>query len=291
MSITDIGKEAAEESGGRQSVDPDDYERFDVTGLDYTKMHPTSAVGGTAVALRFFPGDPDDDEDRGFAGLILDDPFIMNDGDDLSGTAVFESTRDKGDDFKIVNLDDEDTAIVEDAGVDFRGNLFYGEQTDDIDSDQIVLKLTGNAGRSAAQCLDVKGKGGADVIREDDGTPTINENSGFPEFNGRLVEYFDNDSDSYTPPRFARDTQLRPDLQGETTAFLVQRLAEIDEDYDGNAYWSTVMVQDGDDFEAVEPTEEFEADETLVRATSWLEQYPEDPELEAARDAQGITLN
>lgn len=291
MSITKIGKDAASESQSGQSGD--DYERFDVSGLSFVKTHPTTAVGGTPVALRYFPGDPDEDMlDRGFAGLVLDDPFIVTDDEDLSGSAIFANSKDKGDDFKVVNLDDSDTEQIEGAGVDFSGNLYYGDLAEEFGEDRVVLKLTGNAGRSATCTLDVHGKGGAGVVRDDSGTPELNDN-GYPFYNGALIEYApDNDEDNYTPPRFARDTQLRPDVEGKQVAFMVQRLAEIDEEYDGSSYWSTVTVRDDEDSEwdELSPTDEYEPDQGLVMATRWLEfGYPSEEEIEQLQAAQSAS--
>ncbi|WP_153952977.1 hypothetical protein [Halosegnis longus] len=299
MSITDIGKEEAEnaDTGG---VTGDDYERYDVTELEYLKSHPTTAVGGTAVALRYFPGDPDDNNlDRGFAGLVVDDPFLYTGGDEaLAGSAVFSKDEgEKGDDLKAVNLEDDDTKHIEDTGVDFDGNVFYGEQIDSIDNDQVVIKLTGNAGRSAICCLDVHGKGGAEVETTDTGQPKINPETGYPDVVPALLEYFDNDEDNYTPPRYYRDTELRPDMEGEQVVFMIQRMRDVKEDYDGDSYWSTVLTatEDGDgqadmEFETVQPTDEFEPSEELLRATSWLESYPEREEIARACVDQGVQI-
>lgn len=286
MSITKIGKDAASQSEPGQSND--DYERFDVSGLSFVKSHPTTAVGGTPVALRYIPGDPDEDNlDRGFAGLILDDPFVLDD-DDLEGTTIFANTKQKGDDYKAVNLDDTATERIEGAGVDFAGNLFYGEEVDAFEEDRIVLKLTGNAGRSATCTLDVHGRGGAGVVRDSNGNIELNSN-GYPFYNGSLIEYSpDNDDDNYTPPRFARDTQLRPDVEGKQVAFMLQRLSEIDDDYDGDSYWSTVTVRDdeGADWEELSPTDEYDPDQDLVRATRWLEWgWPSEEKIEELQNA------
>lgn len=292
MSITDIGKEAAENSSS-SGVSGDDYERFDLAGLKYVKNHPTTAVGGSAAVLRYIPGDPDQDNlDRGFAGLVLDDPFVyVEDDAALEGSAIFEGTKDKGDDYKVVNLTDDDTQHLEGSGIDFDGNMYYGDQVEAIDDDQVVLKLTGNAGRSATQCLDIHGAGGADVVRTEDGDPKIDPETGYPTTNNALIEYIDDEGDDYTPPRFARDTQLRPDLEGETVIFMVQRMSEVQDDYDGDSYWSTVLreTEDGD-FEAVEPTDEFEPDEELLRATQWVEAYPSYEEIARLCVDQGVDV-
>lgn len=191
------------------------------------------------------------------------------------------------------------------------------------------MKLTGNAGRSAASCLDINARGSTDV-RRDDGTPVIDENSGYPEHNGKLIEYFDNDEDGeYTAPRFARDPQLRPDVEGEQVTFMLQRLANIKTDYEGDSYWSTVFATMSDDDRRqslaeqyaddpsddrntsqeflgeindetvleLAPTSEFEADEVLMRATGFLSQtdegghYPTEDEIETLRAEQGITVD
>ena len=63
--ITDIGAEAAEESQNSSGNDADgeqyDYERFDLDGCSFGKQHPTTAVGGTAVALRKLYDEQDPD--------------------------------------------------------------------------------------------------------------------------------------------------------------------------------------------------------------------------------------
>lgn len=289
MSLTNIGKEAAENS--QADSGSADYERFDLTGLSYVKMHPTTAVGGTPVALRYIPGDPDENlGDRGFAGLVIDDPFLVTDDEDLEGGTIFAREGDKGDHYKVVDLNDEATKAIDDTGVDFDGNVYYGEPVDEFEEDRVVLKLTGNAGRSATCTLDVHGKGGADVVRDNNGNPVLNDN-GHPTYNNALIEHYPgNDDESYTPPRYARDTQLRPDVEGKQTAVMIQRLSEIDDDYNGDAYWSTVTVRDDEDDEWTElsPTDEFEPDVGLLRATKWLEfdaHYPDDDELEALRNA------
>lgn len=153
--------------------------------------------------------------------------------------------------------------------------MYYGEQVQAIDADRVVIKLTGNAGRSATACLDVHGKGSAGVERTDDGDIKIDPESGYPTSTNELIEYFENDGDDYTPPRFARDTQLRPDVEGEQVIFMVQRMKDVQEDYDGDSYWSTVLTETEEGFEALEPTTEFEPDEELLRATQWVEAYPD----------------
>lgn len=300
MSITDIGRQQAESTGTDDSADADDYERYDVTGHYYCKTHPTTAVGGTAVALRRFPSDPNDDDDTDYAGLVVEDPFIFVEGDDeLENTAIFAGDG-AGDDFKVVNLDDHQTNELEGTGVDFDSNVFYGDKVETFDDaeffdaseDRLIIKLTGNAGRSAARCLDVDGLSNAGVVRDDDGTIELSEN-GYPYYNGGLIETFPgNDDDTYIPPTYARDTQLRPDMEGEEVAVMLQYTADVVDDYDGDSYWSTVlrMAPDTDrGVEPVEPTDEFEADEELVRATRWLEwRYPESDTINDLREANGF---
>jgi len=65
MSITEIGASQAESTGG--------YEQFDTTGLPFVKSHPTTAIQGDLVAVRYFPGD---DPSRGYIGVVVDDPGI-----------------------------------------------------------------------------------------------------------------------------------------------------------------------------------------------------------------------
>jgi hypothetical protein len=301
MSLTDIGKQQAKSTDSGGSVDADEYERYDVSGHYYLKPHPTTAVGGTAVALRRFRGDPNDDDDDDWIGLVVEDPFIhTGDDDDLEHTTIFASTAETGDDFKVCNLDDPQTNHMEGTGVDFDKNVFYAEPASSFDEvewfdtseDRLIIKLTGNAGRSAARCLDVDGLDNAGVVTDEDGTPELSDN-GYPYYNGGLVEtHPDNDGDTYTPPRYARDSQLRPDLESEEVAFMLQYTSDVIDDYDGDSYWSTVLRGDADTetgFEPVEPTDEFEADEELVRATRWLDwRYPDTDEINELREANGF---
>jgi hypothetical protein len=99
---------------------------------------------------------------------------------------------------------------------------------------------------------------------------------------------------------------------------MIQRLAEVDPDYDGNAYWATVFAQvseerqselteayadasddkeasdfvtelDGDEFVQLKPTSEFDPDEDLVRDTGWIEwNRPDIETLNEAREAEGF---
>lgn len=290
MSLTKIGKEAAQQSGSSSGGDGDvEYERIDVSGDVFVKQHPTTAVAGNPVALRYFTGDPDNGGyDRGYTGLILENPTLVTDDEGLEGTTVFSNSGDTGDDYKVVNIDDSETKELGE-GVDFDGNVFYGDAVEAFDEDRIILKLTGNAGRSAACTLDVHGKGGADVERDDEGEPVLNDNGSLTE-NGALIEYApDNDDDNYTPPRFARDTQLRPDVEDHEVAVMVQRLSEVKDDYDGDSYWVTVMerADEDDEWTELEPTDEYEPDEDVMRATNWLEwHFPDSETIERLQDEQ-----
>jgi len=326
MSLSEIGKEAANstsDSGGSGGSDVVDYERTDLSNMDFVKPHPgTTAVAGTAVGLRYVPPAPDnngqyDDNDRGWAGLILKDPYIPDD-DEFESIGIFKSTKEVGDDYKVVNKDHESVDVYE-AGVSV-GNMFESEEIDEFDTDEIILKLSTSAGRSAIRTLDVRGLANADMLRDDNGRIKLNEN-GYPESNGGLIEtHPDNDQDNYTQPRYARDPQLRPDVEGRDVVIMIQHLAEVKEDYGGNAHWATVLADvdddrreelaqlyadnnyfDSDDPEAfihdvngtkmirLSPTMDYEPDENLVRATQWYEWrwVPEDI-LEELRQEQGF---
>jgi len=252
-----------------------------MTNLYYLKSHSTTAVGGEAVALRYFPGDPDEGNlDRGFAGLVVDNPFAYTEDDEaLAGTILFE--KDEGETATTSSPSTWTSAQPNRSNV--RWVTFTGTGSTALKSSrsatvQSISKPAGRAGWSATCCLDVHGKGGAEVATNDDGSMKLNDN-GYPVVVPALLEYFDNDADSYTPPRFYRDTQLRPDMEGETVLFMVQRMRDVKEDYDGDSYWSTVLHQTTDDdgetvMTSVSPTTEFEPDEDLLRATSWLEGRP-----------------
>jgi hypothetical protein len=110
---------------------------------------------------------------------------------------------------------------------------------------------------------------------------------------------------------------------------MLQRLANIKNDYEGDSYWSTVFTSMSDEDRRQElanecaddpsddrstpqeflgeindetvlelaPTTEFEADEVLLRATGFLSQadegghYPTEDEIETLREEQGITVD
>jgi len=326
MSITEIGKEAARAStsdDGSQ-VDDDEHERIDVSGLDFIKLHPgPTAITGTARALRYLPPAPEDseydDNDRGSAGLILDDPSIPED-DGLEVVSIWQASASQGgDDFKVVNTDDPSVDVY-DAGVSV-GQMFESSEVDDFGVDDGIVSLSTSAGRSVARTLDVSGLANADVVRTDDGSPEIQEN-GYPATNDALIEKFPgNDGDTYEPPRYARDPQLRPDVEGEDVVIIIQHMSNVVEDYDGNSHWATVLADlddgrqtelaetyaedsfyDGDDPEdfiddvngtemiRLAPTMEFEPDPALLRATQWHEwTYPSQERIEELRDEQGWT--
>ena len=327
MALTEIGREAATASndgGDDVSVQADDYERVDVSDKSFTKMHPgPTAVVGVAKGLRYFPPAPDDaeydDNGRGSAGLIIGDPAIPDD-DDFESVSIFASDSAGGDDYKVVNTDD-DAVDIYDVGISV-GQMFESTEIDEFDTDETILTLSTSAGRSVARTLDVRGLANADVVRDDNGTPVIDEETGYPTTNDALIEKNpDNDDETYVPPRFSRDPQLRPDVEGETVVIMLQRLAEIDPDYEGSSFWATVLADlddertqelaegyaaddymngdEPDDFIhdvggtemiSLAPTMEFEPDEDLLRATQWHEfTYPGEEEIEALREEQGVS--
>lgn len=243
MSITDLGAEAAEESGGNDNddyQDETDFERFDLNGCEFGKQHPTTAVRGEAVALRDLYDEQD--PDRPDVAVILDDPEIVTSEETLAGSVVVES-EEEGDQFKVVNTDDDQTKVLEGMGIDFAGNTFYGDVEDDFTADRIALKRGGGAGRRIARTLDQNGQQAAEaaIERDDDGNiESMNlDNDGFPAHNGGLIEY-DNEGDEM--PRFSRATELRDDVEGREIVVMIQRLAEIDPDYEGPSYWATVFA-------------------------------------------------
>jgi hypothetical protein len=332
MSITELGREAARSSssdddGGSSGgqAQADDYERIDVSDLTFTKMHPgPTAIAGTAEALRYFPPAPDDaeydDNGRGSAGVVLGNPTIPDD-DDFDSVSIFKSTSQSGDDFKVVNTDDENVDVY-DVGISV-GQMFESEETDAFDVDETILTLSTSAGRSVTRTLDVRGLANADVVRNEDGAPAIQEDTGWPTTNDALIEkHPGNDDENYTPPRFSRDPQLRDDVEGEQVIIMLQRLAEIDPDYDGSSFWATVLADlpderqqelaegyanddymDGDEpadfiheingseLISLAPTMEFEPDDALLQATQWVEwSFPDEAEVERLREEQGVSV-
>jgi hypothetical protein len=319
-SITDLGRDAAQESQENSSSggsDDTEYERYDVSGDAFAKQHPTTAVRGEAAVLRYFPDWSSDQPDRGYFGLVLDDPSLVTD-EGLDGSTVFMSTEDSGDDYKIVNEDDDATNIL-DTGVDFSGNLFYGEQTDGFEDDRVILKVTGSAGKSVASTLDVQGAQGARVERDADGEVVLHD-GGFPQHNGGLTEYHPEGRDGERPRTAVHDTELRPDVEGRDVVVMLQRLAEIDPDYDGDAYWATVLADvdddrqdelteqyasdseksaedftteiDGETFVQLEPTAEFDRSEEIMRAAGTRVQWnrPDLEEMNRRRVEEGFDV-
>lgn len=329
MSIADIGKEAAEASSTDTDDEPDadydEYERADVSDAEFIKMHPgPTAIEVTVEGLRYFPPAPDgqgeyDDSDRGYAGLILTDPEVPDD-EIAESVGIFQSTTDTGDDYKVVNVND-DSVDVYDAGVSV-GQMFESDRADAFDVEQGVLNLGTNAGISVVRTLDVCGLENADVVRTEDGDPEIQEN-GWPTTNNGLIEEHprnNTDDDFYEAPRYFRDPQLRPDVEGQRVIVLLQHMSNVIEDYEGNAHWATVLAQldderteelaqeyadddytngdDPDDFIwevsgeqyiQLAPTTEFEPDDALQYETEWMEwNWPSDERVEELADEQGV---
>ena len=325
MALTEIGREAARSSDDSADVSAEtsDYERVDVSDKSFTKMHPgPTAIAGVARGLRFLPPAPEgadiDDNGRGSAGLILENPTIPDD-DDFESVSVFKGEGGASDDYKVVNADDEAVDVYE-IGISV-GNMYESSDIGDFDTDETIMTLSTSAGRSVARTLDVRGLANADVVRNDAGDPVISEETGYPTTNDALIEkHPDNDDDTYVAPKFSRDPQLRPDVEGEQVVVMLQRLAEIDPDYDGSAFWATVLADidadrqaelaegyaddpymDGDEPDdfihdvggtemiSLAPTMEFDPNPALLRDTQWLSwNYPDQDEIEQLRDAQGV---
>jgi hypothetical protein len=260
--------------------------------------HPTTAVRGTAAGLRDLL-DPND-RDRPDTAVILDDPEIVTEEASLEDSVVVQSDE-EGDQFKVVNLADDDTRHLEGMGVDFDGNTYYGDVQDDFEGiNRIALKRGGGAGNRIGKTLDVNGGTPAEAMveRDEDGhlvDMTLDDEEGFPAHNGGLIEY-DNEGDAL--PRFASAAELRPDVKGREVVVMIQRLAEVDPDYEGNSYWATVFAdleperqaevteqyaQDsdkepedfvtelgGDEFVILSPTTEYERTEANIEETGFI---------------------
>lgn len=312
--ITDLGAQAAE---GSQENDTQEYDLFDLETVDgYGRQHPASAIRGDTVALVSLPTQ-DGPSDRGGLAVILDNPELVVD-DGLEDSVVVHDDTESGDDWKVVNLADDSTRgigptgpdadlTVDDAddmtGVDFDGRAFYGNVSQSFpeEMDRVAVKRSGGAGRSIVQTLDVKGDTPASeaLTWDDDGNMDVVEvdDGGFPAHNGGFIEYDPQENGEI--PRQARDPQLRPDVDGESTILMIQRLADVDPDYTGRAYWATVFANpdearrdelaeryaeedgsepesyvadlDGDTFLRIEPTSEFEPDPALLEETGWVD--------------------
>lgn len=312
--ITDIGADAASQSQSNSNDESDsnvpEFERFDLDGCSFGKQHPTTAIRGTAVALRAMYDE--DDPDRSDVSVILDDPSVVTDEEALDGTIVVHGDPEQeGDQFKVVNKDDSQTKVLEGMGVDFAGNTYYGDLEDGFgDMDRLALKRGGGAGRRITSTLDANGATAARAKRDDSGSLVLHD-GGFPEHNGGLMEYHPDGRDGDMPRR-ALDPELRPDVAGREVVIMLQRLAEIDPDYDGPAYWATVFANlederqselaeryaeqdaggddsdaedptpedyltelDGTEFLRLKPTSEFEHSEGNIARNGWIEWNPD----------------
>jgi hypothetical protein len=249
-SLSELATSSAESTSSSSGSFDDDarYEPFDLSDATYVKQHPTTAVGGDIAVLRYIPDDPNEDLwGQGDFVAILDDPFVVTDEADFESTAIFRG-EDTSDDYKVVNTDDDATEIEDGVGVIFDGRLYRSQPVDAFDEDRIALKLTGNAGRSAARALDING---LEELRAE-----TTEN-GAVETNGALVENPPDDVDE--KPRVARYSELRPDMDGETVVFQLRRGSDVHDDPSINSYWSTVAVETDDGFDIVDRTNEFDA--------------------------------
>lgn len=327
MPIADIGREAAEASTGNDAQEEEsgnDYDRIDVSDASYIKLHPgATAIEATVEGLRYFaPYDENgeyQEDGRGEVHVVASDVTIPDD-EDLDDVAIFEGTG-GGDDYKVVNTA-SDNVDVYDAGVSV-GEMYEADEVDEFDIDgRAVIKLSTSAGRSVARTLDVNGLPNADVVRTDDGAVELQEN-GWPTDNGALVEKHprNREDDFYEPARYARDPQLRPEVEGERIVLLVQEMSEVIDDYTGNSHWATVLADldedtqdelveqyieddfytgdseddfidtvNGTEYVNLAPTSDGEPDEDLVIATGYLKwNWPTDSELEQLREDQGVS--
>lgn len=273
MGISKIGKDAAEEA---QSSGSSEYERYDVAGDAFAKSHPTTAVAGTPVALRTF----NPPEGSTYGGLVLADPYVIADDADTENTTIVESTTEKGDDFKVVNTDDEMTRLIEDDDSTialFDGNEFEGDIVDSFDLEDgqhLILKVGGSTLRRVMMCLDCNGDTDADVQRDENGDLILSDN-GYPMQNGGLIEFKPGDEWDW---QIARYPELREDLEGDV-GVMIQRKKDVYEDYDGRAYFTTVLAETEDGWEDLQPTDEGEPELSNIIEAGWLE-WSYDPAME-----------
>lgn len=268
--LTELAQSSADDpspsSGGG---DFEEFERFDVSGLPFTKLHPTVAFGGTAQVLRFFPEYDRDAEEytgQGDAGLIVDDPFIAEPALGEQRVAVRDNAeKPKGDEVKIVNLDDEATKVMPgEVGVEFDSRSFYSElfddwpgedeiqtllEDDDVSGTRAVVKIPGGgSAEEVIRTLDVHGRGGFGVERDQSGDLVLNDN-GYPILNDGLIEYHpdwssNTDDEDVPDPEFGpASTELRPDAEETRVVFLLQRASDVDPDYDGRGYSWTIFAE------------------------------------------------
>lgn len=228
----------------------------DLGETPFVKFTPTTMVTGTfpedeGNPIIRFPDDENNDgrRDQGYLGLVLDD--VGAEVEEFESTVVLETENDTTD-YRIFDLEDDQTSEVEGVGIKFGDRLYEGELVDaDAFADRAIVVVDRTASVSVARKLDVNGATNAGM----------DETTGQP--NGGLIEYAPNDEDTEVNRRYARNPELREDLYGEEIGVLVSRREEMDEDYaervaddDDPArsmYWYSVFTME--DGETVEPTE------------------------------------
>lgn len=292
--ITDLGREQAEASEN-QGGSADDYEPYDVSGDEWVRHHPTTAITGNAEALRLFTPR----ENPPYMGLVLSDPEIVTDDPETENSVIIQRGEGGGDTYKVVNTDDEATRLMEDDGTDvaiFDGNDFEGEVVDDFDLDDdqnLVVKYGGSSMRQVIKRLDANGGEEAGVVRDDDGNIVLSDN-GNPMQNKGLIEYHPDNGEDHFEYRFARDPVLREDLEGERVGVMLQRKKDVREDYDGRAYFTTVFreTEDGDHEAVQQVSNPDEVTLDLLFDSGWLEwSYPDDDEVDSGNSTTTAGLS
>jgi hypothetical protein len=176
-------------------------------------------------------------------GLVVEDPQVVTSEEAVENTVIAYSA-DGSTNYKVANTDDPSTKVDEDSNeLLFDGNIFGFDRCEPADEfefedDEIILKYSGGSMRNIARTLDQNGAVAADVQRDGDGRIVLSSNN-HPIQNDGLFEY--SDADDGPMPRLARATVARDDLVGEEVYVFLRRLSEVDEEYSGDAYWTSLF--------------------------------------------------
>lgn len=255
--------EAASNDGGSNSnEEQESLEQIEVDmgSVPFTKFYPTTLVSGEfpeneGNPIIRFPdaGNNDGRRDQGYLGLVLDDLEILTDEDEGMDEAVLiETDEEDTTEYRAANFAEDNTVEkFEGSAVSIDGDQ-YGieDRVTEIDG-RTILVVDRTASQSVARKLDVNG---ATYAGMDEETGDVN---------GGLIEYAytgengeDVDIDGNEVPvgsRYARNPELREDLQGERVGFMVTLRSHADSGATGymgrNGQHDEPVVGEGEDGE------------------------------------------
>lgn len=251
-----VAEEVQEASSSNDNEESESLEQIEVDLSDtpFVKFTPTTLTAGTFPEadegnpiIRFPDEENTGRRDQGYLGLVMDD--ISAEVDEFEDTVVLETTDDSTD-YRVFDLSDDQTTEIDGTGIKFGDRLYEGDIVDaDEFAGRAIVIVDRTAATSVARKLDVNGATAAGM----------DEETGQP--NGGLIEYAPDDADTNVNQRYARNPELREDLQGERVGVMVSRREEMDDDYAElvendearGMYWYSVFTME--DGETVQPVE------------------------------------